>query len=81
MKCTLYGRLCNKCQKLESHLLEAARQLDIDFELERVTEVIDIVTEGIMHTPTLLIDNEIVVEGKVASVSELKKHLLASQHQ
>lgn len=80
MKCILYGRLCNKCQLLETHLREAAQQSGIDYELERVTEVIDIVTAGIMHTPALLIDDEIVVEGKVASVSELRKRLLASQH-
>ena len=80
MKCTLYGRLCKKCQLLEAHLSEAAVALNIDYELERVTEVIDIVTAGIMHTPALLIDDEIVVEGRVASVSELKKQLLVSQH-
>jgi small redox-active disulfide protein 2 len=80
MKCILYGRLCNKLQLLEAHLKEAAEQIDIDYELERVTEVIDILTAGIMHTPALLIDDEIVVEGKVASVSELKKRLLVSLH-
>jgi small redox-active disulfide protein 2 len=80
MKCTLYGRLCNKSQLLEVHLSEAATVLDIDYELERVTETIDILTAGIMHTPALLIDDEIVVEGKVASFSELKKLLMASQH-
>jgi small redox-active disulfide protein 2 len=80
MKCTLYGRLCNKCERLEDHLSEAAMSLDIDYELERVTETIDILTAGIMHTPALLIDDEIVVEGKVASFSELKKLLMASQH-
>ena len=80
MKCILYGRRCNKCQLLEAHLREAAEQLDIEYELERVTEVIDIITAGIMHTPALLIDDEIVVEGKVANVSELKKRLLVSLH-
>ena len=80
MKCILYGRRCNKCQLLEAHLWEAAEQLDIEYELERVTEVIDIITADIMHTPALLIDDEIVVEGKVASVSELKKRLLVSLH-
>lgn len=80
MKCKLYGRLCNKCQQFEVHLNEAAQALDMDYELERITETLDILTAGIMHTPALLIDDEIVVEGKVASVSELKKLLQASQH-
>jgi len=80
MKCILYGRLCKKCQLLEAHLREASEQLDTDYELERVTEVIDILTAGIMHTPALLIDDEMVVEGKVASVSELKKLLQVSLH-
>jgi hypothetical protein len=80
MKCTLYGRLCNKSQLFEVHLSEAATALDIHYELERITKTIDILTAGIMHTPALLINDEIVVEGKVASFSELKKLLLASQH-
>ena len=78
MKCTLYGRPCSKCDLLEDHLSQAATALDIDYELERITETIDILTAGIMHTPALLIDDEIVVEGKVASFSELKKLLWAS---
>jgi small redox-active disulfide protein 2 len=80
MKCTLYGRQCNKCQQLEDHLNEAAQDLDIDYEFERITETIDILTAGIMHTPALLINDEIVVEGKVASFSELKKLLQASRY-
>jgi small redox-active disulfide protein 2 len=80
MKCTLYGRLCKKCQLLEVHLNEAAQDLDIDYEFERITETIDILTAGIMHTPALLINDEIVVEGKVASFSELKKLLQASRY-
>ena len=41
------------------------------YELEKVTDTNAIIDAGIMRTPALAIDGEIVVEGKVPSSTEL----------
>jgi small redox-active disulfide protein 2 len=75
MKFIIYGSGCNKCQQLSANAEEAARALNIAYELEKVTDVNNIITAGIMHTPALAVDDDIVSEGKVASADEIKKYL------
>ena len=71
----IYGSGCAKCQTLASNTEAAARSLGIDYELEKVTDMNAIIDAGIMRTPALAVDGEIVVEGKVAGTDEIKKLL------
>jgi small redox-active disulfide protein 2 len=57
------------------HAETAAQELGIDYELEKVTDMNQIINAGVMRTPAMAIDDEIVVEGKVPSASELKRYL------
>ena len=75
MKFTIYGSGCSKCQQLSANAEEAANSLGVSYELEKVTDVKDIIAADIMRTPALSVDGEIVSEGKVASVEDLKKLL------
>lgn len=47
----------------------------INYEIEKITDTNSIIDAGIMRTPALAIDNDIVIEGKVAGVDEIKKLL------
>ncbi|AGA86784.1 thioredoxin family protein [Stutzerimonas stutzeri] len=75
MKLTIYGSGCAKCQQLTANAEAAARRLGLDFEVEKVTDVNAIIDAGVMRTPALAIDEEIVVEGKVPSSDELQQLL------
>ncbi|GGE51749.1 redox-active disulfide protein 2 [Streptosporangium jomthongense] len=75
MKITIYGSGCSKCKQLTTNAEEAARELGLSYEVEKITDVNAIIDAGIMRTPALALDNEIVVEGKVASAADIKKHL------
>ncbi|OCX92036.1 MAG: redox-active disulfide protein 2 [Pseudomonas sp. CO183] len=75
MKLTVYGSGCAKCQQLTANAEAAARRLGLDFEVEKVTDVNAIIDAGVMRTPALAIDEEIVVEGKVPSSEELQQLL------
>jgi len=75
MKLTVYGSSCAKCQQLTANAEAAARRLGLDFEVEKVTDVNAIIDAGVMRTPALAIDEEIVVEGKVPSSDELQQLL------
>jgi small redox-active disulfide protein 2 len=75
MKLPVYGSGCAKCQQLTANAEAAARRLGLDFEVEKVTDVNAIIDAGVMRTPALAIDEEIVVEGKVPSSDELQQLL------
>ena len=52
--------------------LTAARRLGLAFEVEEVTELNAIIDAGVMRTPALAVDDEILVEGKVPSSDEIQ---------
>jgi small redox-active disulfide protein 2 len=72
MKFIIYGSGCSKCQLLAERLEQAASALNISYELEKITAVNQIIAEGIMRTPALVVDGDIILEGKVVSSSELQ---------
>jgi len=75
MKLTVYGSGCAKCQQLSANAEAAARRLGLEFEVEKITDVNAIIDAGVMRTPALAVDEEIVVEGKVPSSDELEQLL------
>lgn len=77
MKLTVYGSGCAKCQQLTANAEAAARRLNLDFSLDKVTDVNAIIDAGVMRTPALAVDDEVIVEGKVPSSNELEGLLQA----
>jgi small redox-active disulfide protein 2 len=75
MKFKIYGSGCAKCKLLAAHTETAAQALRITYDLEKVTDVNEIIAAGIMRTPALAIDDEIAIEGKVPSADAIKKLL------
>ena len=74
-KLQIFGTGCPKCQKLTAATEAAAQASGIDYELEKVTDIVDIMEAGIMATPALAVDGEVKVVGKVPSVEELQRIL------
>ncbi len=72
MKIQIYGTGCDKCNKLYQAAKAAADELGVEYEIEKISEVSDIVTAGVMMTPALGIDGTIKVEGKVPSNDDMK---------
>ncbi len=72
-KLQILGTGCPKCQKLTENAKTAAIELGIDFEIEKVTDINDIMKFGVMMTPALAVDGEVRVVGKVVSVEEIKE--------
>ena len=75
MKLTVYGSGCAKCQQLTANAEAAARRLGLEYQLEKITDVNAIIDAGIMRTPALAVDDDILVEGKVPSSDELQQLL------
>ncbi|HOD48917.1 MAG TPA: thioredoxin family protein [Candidatus Hydrogenedentes bacterium] len=71
----ILGPGCFKCQKLAEAAEAAARELGVEYELEKVKEIDKIMAFGVMMTPALVVDGEVKVSGKVPTVEEIKKML------
>ena len=69
------GSGCPKCRKLAANAEAAAKELGIEYEMEKVTDVAEIAKAGVMFTPALVVDGVVKVSGKVPSVEEIRKLL------
>ena len=72
VKLQILGTGCPKCMKLAEATELAARELGIEYELEKVTDIDKIVDFGVMMTPCLVVDGVVKVVGKVPTPQEIK---------
>lgn len=74
-KLQILGTGCPKCHKLAELTEEVAKSLGIEYEMEKVTDVKEIMKFGVMMTPALVVDGEVKLVGKVPSADEVRKIL------
>ncbi len=75
MKIQVLGTGCPKCVQLEQQAARAIRALGLDCEIEKVTDMDEILSFGVMMTPSLVIDGEVKSSGKVLSADQIQKML------
>jgi small redox-active disulfide protein 2 len=68
----ILGTGCPKCNKLAENAEAAAKELGIEYKLEKVTQINDIMKFGVMMTPALAVDGQVKLVGKAASPDEIK---------
>ena len=62
---------CQKCSNLERQMLEIRDRFQLDYEVQKVTQLDEIMTYGVMMTPGLVIDEELKSAGKLPKESEI----------
>ena len=72
-KVQVLGPGCPKCVELNRRAQEAAQAAGGDVEVEKVTDLKQIMSFGVLMTPALVVDGQVKVVGKVPSVDEMKK--------
>jgi small redox-active disulfide protein 2 len=72
MNIKVLGSGCANCQTLEKRTTEAANLLGLDAHIEKVTDYAAIAGYGVMSTPALVIDEQVVLAGRVPKVAELQ---------
>jgi small redox-active disulfide protein 2 len=77
MDIKILGTGCVKCNHLEAAIRTAVTELGLGVEIEKVTDPGEIASWGVMSTPALVIDDEVVMAGKVPSADDVKKLLAA----
>jgi small redox-active disulfide protein 2 len=73
MKIKVLGSGCTKCKLLEQKLLKLKETNQLAFEIEKVTQLNDIMAYGVMMTPGLVINEKVVSSGKVPKDEEILK--------
>ena len=74
-KIQILGTGCAKCTKLTANAEAAAKSLGIEYEIEKVNDISEIMNYGIMTTPALVVDGEVKVVGKVPSPADIENLL------
>jgi small redox-active disulfide protein 2 len=75
MELLVLGPGCTKCRKLAEATDQAARELGLEYQLSKVTDLNQILALRVMMTPALVVDGTVKVTGRVPSVDELKQIL------
>ena len=69
------GPGCPKCKKLAETVEAVAKDAGIEADVEKVTDISQIVSFGVMATPALVVDGQVKVVGKVPSADEIEQLL------
>jgi small redox-active disulfide protein 2 len=72
MKLQILGSGCAKCEKLYKLTEEAAKELNLEYDMEKVTDINQIMSFGVMLTPALVIDGEVELVGILPSKDKMK---------
>jgi small redox-active disulfide protein 2 len=78
MKIQILGPGCTRCKQLHEAVINAAVEMDLAADIEKVDDIQEIVKAGVMSTPALVIDGQVKSVGRVLSVTDIKK-LLSEQ--
>ena len=72
MDIKILGSGCANCNNLEKATREAVDALGLDATFDHVTDPGDIASWGVMRTPALVIDDEVVMAGRVPTTETVK---------
>lgn len=72
-KIQILGMGCPKCNKLYAAAEAAVKELGIEYQMEKISDINKITDMGVMMTPALAVDGKVLLSAKVPTVEELKK--------
>lgn len=73
MKIEILGMGCPKCKQLTANAEAAVKELDVNTEICKVTDIDKITEYGVMMIPALAVDGKVVSSGKLLNKEEIKK--------
>ncbi|MBN1756127.1 TM0996/MTH895 family glutaredoxin-like protein [bacterium] len=72
----ILGTGCPKCEELARIVQKVIEELDGDYQVEKITDINDILSFGVMMTPSLVVDGQVKLVGKIPLPEEIKSLLL-----
>jgi small redox-active disulfide protein 2 len=71
----ILGPGCTNCVNLERVTRQAVAELGLDAEIEKVTDYPAIMSYGVMSTPGLVVDEKVVLSGRVPTAAKVRELL------
>ncbi|HHX15211.1 MAG TPA: thioredoxin family protein [Fibrobacter sp.] len=75
MKIQVLGTGCPKCKKLAEAVELAIKELGLDYGIEKITNINQIMAFGVMVTPALVVNGRVVSSGKIPTTEAIKEFL------
>lgn len=75
MEIKILGEGCDKCSKVLENTKIALLELDIEANIEKVEDIVEMMKHGVMSTPAIVINGKVKAVGKIFSVTEIKKYI------
>ena len=75
MEIKILGPGCAKCKTLDKLTRDVVEKNGIDATITKVEDIMEIIKYGVMSTPALVVDEKVVVRGRVPSSDEIKQLL------
>jgi small redox-active disulfide protein 2 len=75
MRIQILGTGCPKCRLLEEHARQAVKELGVSAEIEKVTDIEEIMRFGVMMTPALAINGSVKVVGRVLTKDQIAEFI------
>ncbi len=73
MNIKILGKGCPNCNKLEANTKQALENLGMTATFEKVTDIDTILSYGVMSTPALVVDENVVSMGKVLDTKAIER--------
>ena len=75
MEIKILGTGCPKCKTLEKLTREVVAETGLEANISKVEDIMQIMNYGVVSTPALVIDEKVVIKGRVPSEKEIKELL------
>lgn len=75
MNIKILGTGCPKCKTLERLTTEVVTENNYDAEISKVEDIVQIMNYGVMRTPGLVVNEKVLISGRIPSKEEIKKLL------
>jgi small redox-active disulfide protein 2 len=71
----ILGGACSKCHQLQANAESAAKDLGIEYQITKISDLREIMKRGVMTTPGLVVDGQVKSAGKVLSAAQIRELL------
>lgn len=75
MEIKILGKGCTRCKQLEEIVHEVAAEMGLDATFSKVMDVEEIMAYDILATPGLVVNDKVLVSGRLPSKTEVRELL------
>ena len=79
MNIKILGTGCTRCHELAKNIREVIKELSIDATIEEISDINKIISYHVMITPGLVINEKVVISGKVPTKTEIMHYIKNNQ--